>query len=160
MAELSSLTLRVTGLGHTLTLEIAPSATVADLKQQIEAQSSLPASYVLLIARGKKLNRDEATLAEVGLEDRTRLMMLHNEFYATDREGVTAISALLQAVDELQARANSTPPNVVQELVTQICCELDGVDTHGSSNLRTMRKQAIDKAEAVARSRYEHEEHK
>ena len=62
---------------------------------------------------------------------------------------MTAINALTKEIDELAAKANSTSPAVTDELVTQIFCKLDAIDTNGSDKLRTMRKQAIAKAEAL-----------
>lgn len=148
------LTLRVTGLGHKLTFEIPSSATLAHLKAEIERQISLPAPYQQLIARGKKLdgtNDDEASLESLGIQDRTSIMLLHNKVYATDQAGVTAITELLNEIDELSAKAEDTAPNVVHEMVTQICCKLDGIDINGSEHLRSMRKKAIAKAESIDR---------
>lgn len=147
------LTLRVVGLGHKLTFDVSSSATVGELKGQIEDQTSLPAAYQRLIAHGKKLDAggggDEATLADLGIHTRTSLMLLHNESYAADKEGAAKISELIKEIDELAARAESIPPDAVHELVTQICCKLDGVETHGSDSLRAMRKRAIERAESV-----------
>lgn len=147
MAE--NLTLRVTGLGHSMTLNMKKTGTVGALKEQVERETELPAGYQRLVARGKKLDDDSVTLESLGIEDRTRLMLLHNQFYAADQAGVTAINALTKEIDELAAKANSTSPAVTHELVTQIFCKLDAIDTNGSDKLRTMRKQAIAKAEAL-----------
>jgi hypothetical protein len=147
MAE--NLTLRVVGLGHSLTLDMDKSGTIGALKEQVERETDLPAGYQRLVARGKKLDDDSVTLASMGIEHRTRLMLLHNEFYAADQTGVTAINALTKEIDELVAKADSTSPALIHELVTQICCKLDAIDTNGSDKLRTMRKQAIAKAEAL-----------
>jgi hypothetical protein len=144
-----NLTLRVAGLGHSLTLDMDKSSTVGALKEQVERETDLPAGYQRLVARGKKLDDDSATLASLGIEHRTKLMLLHNEFYAADEAGVTAISALTKAIDALAANADSTSPVVIHEFVTQICCKLDAIDTNGSDKLRTMRKNAIAKAEAL-----------
>jgi hypothetical protein len=145
-----NLTLRVAGLGHSLTLDLDKYSTVGALKEQVERETHLPAGYQRLVARGKKLDDDSVTFESIGIEHRTRLMLLHNEFYAADQAGVTAINALTKEIDELVAKADdSTSPAVIHELVTQICCKLDAIDTNGSDILRTMRKQAIAKAEAL-----------
>ena len=147
MADGNNLTLRVTGLGHNLTLNVPCTATVGDVKAEIERLTALPAAYQLLITHRQKLEDDEATLSsfEIG---RGRFMLLHNKLYAADVEGITTINALMKEIDDLAA-SQSKSPNVIHELVTQICCRLDGIDTHGSEPLRAMRKQALEKAEAI-----------
>mmetsp|Transcript_8176 Transcript_8176/g.11787 ORF Transcript_8176/g.11787 Transcript_8176/m.11787 type:complete len:173 (+) Transcript_8176:201-719(+) len=148
--EEQQLTIRVGGLGHTVTLENIPSTTtIGDIKAHVEQQCSLPAEYQRLLARGKKLNDDTATLKSLQIPNRTRIMLLHNESYATDREGVEAISSILHEIDEVSSKANTLSPKVIHELVTRLCCKLDGIETHGSETLRAMRKQAIAKAEAI-----------
>lgn len=150
MAE--NLTLRVAGLGHSVTFEVSPTATVADVKEEVEKQTFLPLGYQRLLARGKKLDNDEATLESVGIKNRTRLMLLHNELYASHRESVDTISAILKETAELASKTDDSgiaSPEVIREFVTRICCRLDGVDTHGSASLRAMRKKAILKAEAL-----------
>mmetsp|Transcript_21922 Transcript_21922/g.30523 ORF Transcript_21922/g.30523 Transcript_21922/m.30523 type:complete len:167 (+) Transcript_21922:165-665(+) len=148
-AEQEQLTIRVGGLGHTVTLDIPSTTTIGDIKVEVEKQCSLPAGYQKLLARGKKLDDDNATLETLGIRNRTRIMLLHNESYATDREGVLAITSLVQEIEDLSAKTNTLSSKAIHELVTQICCKLDGVDTQGSEKLRAMRKQAIGKAEAI-----------
>ena len=54
-------------------------------------------------------------------------------------------------IDVLSSRCNSEPlsKEVISELVTRICCKLDEVDTRGSDNLRSKRKELLKKAEAI-----------
>lgn len=151
MADSDSLTLRVSGLGHKLTFDMKPSSTVGEVKAEIEKQTSLPAAYQRLIVHGKKLEDDSVTLTELDIQHRTRVMLLHNETYAADKEGAEAISALVKEMDEL-ASSSSRTAETVHELVTQICCKLDAVDTHGSETLRVMRKNAMAKAEELSSS--------
>jgi hypothetical protein len=151
--EEESLTLRVVGLGHKLTFELRPSATIGDTKAEIEAHTSLPREYTRLIARGKKLDDDGVTLAEAGIVDRTSLMLLKNKLYATDQEGLTKIMELTKELDDLTEKMDTTSAAAIHETVTQICCKLDGIDTHGSSTLRSMRKRAIERAEALDNSK-------
>jgi hypothetical protein len=148
-ADSGNITLRVAGLGHSLTFQVSATATVGDVKAEIEKSSSLPAPYQRLVARGKKLDDDQTTLKSAGIQDRTRLMLLHNELYAADREGFTAISALVKEIDDLAAANAASNPAQVREMVTQICIKLDSVDTHGSKSLRDFKRQAIAKAEAI-----------
>lgn len=145
-----NLTLRVTGLGHSLTFDVPCTATVGDVKAEVERLSALPAAYQLLIAHRKKLEDDEATLSSFEIGHHTRFMLLHNECYAADAEGVTTINALVKEIDDLAAKSESAEG--IHEVVTQICCKLDGVDTHGSEPLRAMRKQALAKAQAIDKS--------
>jgi hypothetical protein len=148
-----NLTLRVAGLGHILTLDMEKSSTVGALKEQVERETDLPAGYQRLVASGKKLEDDSVTLASLGIEHRTKLMLLHNKLYAADAAGVTAINALNKEMNELvlakEADSDSTSPALVHELATRIICKLDAIDTNGSDKLRTMRKKAIAKAEAL-----------
>jgi hypothetical protein len=109
----------------------------------------LPAAYQLLIAHRKKLEDDTATLDSLDIAHHTKFMLLHSKLYGEDAEGVATITALTREMDDLVAQQSEASPEVTHELVTQICCKLDGVDTHGSEHLRAMRKQALAKAEAI-----------
>jgi len=143
------LTLKVTGLGHKLTLNVTETATIGDLKREIETRTSLPANYQRLISRGKKLDTDDATLASLDIKNRTSIMLLHNESYAADKQAIDEIMALSKEIDDLAANKDSLSREVLHERVTAICCKVDEVDTHGSESLRAMRKAALKKAEAV-----------
>lgn len=148
--EQKRLTLRVTGLGHRLTFDITSSATINDVKAEIDRQISLPAPYQQLIARGKNLDQNgDVSLESLEIKNRTSMVLLHNQAYARDQVGVTAITELQREIDELAAKAQDTPPNVVHEIVTQICCKLDAIDVSGSEQLRYLRKQAIAKVEGI-----------
>uniref|UniRef100_A0A7S4V6Q1 Ubiquitin-like domain-containing protein n=1 Tax=Ditylum brightwellii TaxID=49249 RepID=A0A7S4V6Q1_9STRA len=153
-AAMDSLTLKVVGLNHTITISVRPTATVADLKAKIESQTLLPTQYQRLISRGKKLEDDTVVLGEggAGIQTRTKIMLLHNEFYATDKKGIDAIAVLTDEIKVLEEKiaAESLEQKVVDELITRVCCKLDCVDTNGSERLRAMRKEAIRKAESLA----------
>mmetsp|Transcript_14170 Transcript_14170/g.18471 ORF Transcript_14170/g.18471 Transcript_14170/m.18471 type:complete len:160 (+) Transcript_14170:101-580(+) len=147
-----TITLRITGPGrHKITTDVSPISTVGDLKQYIAQETSHPAMYLKLIARGKKIeeNDDSATLTSVGLEHRTSIMCMHNERYVQDQKGVQAIQEIVKKIENLEAQKDDMQPIEVHELVTQICCRLDGVETNGSDALRQFRKQAIARAEAL-----------
>eukprot|EP00546_Thalassionema_frauenfeldii_P016342 CAMPEP_0178896900 /NCGR_PEP_ID=MMETSP0786-20121207/1443_1 /TAXON_ID=186022 /ORGANISM="Thalassionema frauenfeldii, Strain CCMP 1798" /LENGTH=154 /DNA_ID=CAMNT_0020567381 /DNA_START=58 /DNA_END=519 /DNA_ORIENTATION=- len=144
------LTLRVAGLGHNLILEVSSLSTLKDLKLEIESRTSLPVGYQRLIGRGmKNLDNDEVTLESLDIQDRTKLLLLHNKNYAIDKEGLEAINELQKEIDQLSANIDAEKPEVVRELVTRICCKLDGIDTQGSNTLRALRKEAIRKAESL-----------
>ena len=53
---------KVTGLGHKITLDVAETARIGDVKSEIESRTSLPVSYQQLMSRGGKLDDDDATL--------------------------------------------------------------------------------------------------
>lgn len=151
----SLLLLKVTGLGHKITLNVAETSTIFDIKKEIETQTGLPASYQRLLSRGKKLDTDEATLDSLNIQNRTTIMLLHNESYAADKQAIDEIASLKAQIDALEARKESTPKDELHEQVTVICCKLDAVDTHGSESLRAMRKEALKKAEAIDSSTHQ-----
>mmetsp|Transcript_18884 Transcript_18884/g.21058 ORF Transcript_18884/g.21058 Transcript_18884/m.21058 type:complete len:163 (+) Transcript_18884:42-530(+) len=143
------ITLRVTGLHRNLILKLPPTATINDIKIQVESKIYLPAAYQRLVVRGKKLEDGDVTWQSLGIPNRTRLMLIHNEHYAKDKKGITTICELTKEIDDLADNTTDKSPKVLQELITRICCKLDSVDTHGSENLRAMRKRAIQKAESI-----------
>lgn len=152
-SEVSSKTLRVAGLGHLLTLQLSSQTTIGGLKQEIEQNTGIPAFYQRLLARGSKLDCNEITLEEAKIKDRTRIMLLHNELYGQEKEGFEALEAVSREIEDLARKKESTSPTVLTELVTRLCCRLDGIDTAGSSNLRRKRKDLIRKAENLDSSK-------
>ena len=90
-------TIRVSGLGHKLTLKDLPASTttVSDLRTKVYDATGLPPRFQKLIGP-QKLNinyyneNDEQydstlktkTLSELGIKDRTKLMLLHSPIYA------------------------------------------------------------------------------
>lgn len=144
------LTLKITGLGHKITLELPKTTTISTLKDEIASLTSLPPTYQRLVCRGKKLdNCKEETLESLSIKNRTSIVLLHNELYANDKEAIDQITSLEKQLQELDANKNSISSEVLQERVTLICCKLDEVDTHGSESLRAMRKALLKKAEAL-----------
>lgn len=149
------LTLRVSGLGHTLTFDVPAFASVGDVKAHIEALTSIPCPYQRLLSRGKKLDLDSATLTSCGILDRTKLMLLPNELYTKDKEGIAAFLAIEQEVTQLaEAQRNGDSVDTddgvtIDEAVTRICVKLDAVEIHGSEHLRSVRKKILAKAEAL-----------
>ena len=145
--------LRIAGLGHSLPLEVdADTTTVRDLKAMIENQTGLPPPYQRLLARGTQLDNSESeelSLKEAGVKDRTKIMLLHSALYAQEKEGFEALTGLAHEINDLEAKAPTLDPKHVAELVTQLCCRLDEVDTGGSTNLRTKRKALLHQAEQI-----------
>ena len=145
----SSITLKVIGLGHKLTLTVPSSLTVGGLKQEIQNQTDIPVGYQRLICHGKNLDHDDEIVGEKGL-DRTKVMLLHNASYVTDRDALEKIQKIQGEIDQLDKQlADDHDPHVIHELITQICCKLDAVDVSGSETLRDLRRQALHRAEAM-----------
>mmetsp|Transcript_19692 Transcript_19692/g.33603 ORF Transcript_19692/g.33603 Transcript_19692/m.33603 type:complete len:177 (-) Transcript_19692:118-648(-) len=146
--------LRIAGLGHHVELEISPTATLADLKDEVHKQTGVPASYQRLVAKQKKMEDDSLVLGPsgIGLETRTKILLLHSPRYAQDKGGIETLTNLNKEIDKIDERRRSREmeDKVVQELIIQICCKIDCVETNGSDALRKMRKQTIQKAEKVA----------
>ena len=176
--------LRVTGLGHNLTLtDLSSTTTVSVLQKEIHKATGLPPRYQRLIGpRGLKINwnnddgngdgndddKNEVTsgmitLSELGIENRTKLMLLHSPFYAIEKDVYEQLRGIEQEIDDLESNIqrsyNSSDNNEnqnqlqrpiqVSEMVTRICCKLDTVDIKGSKALRLQRKELIKKAEGL-----------
>lgn len=159
------LTLRIAGLGHQFELSIESTSTLHQLKSIIEKRIDLPAEYIRLVARHKNMDEDSMVLGGtiyndagiqsigIGLENRTKILMLHTAQYTQDKDGVDKLNELNQKIDDIDAKriAKQIDNVAVHEFITQICCQIDGVETNGSEALRGMRKAAIRRAEEVAK---------
>ena len=162
----ASILLRIAGLGHHIELEISPTATLADLKSEIEDQTGILAQYQRLVAKQHKKMEDDSLLlgpsitgdstkeekAGIGLETRTKILLLHSPRYAQDKAGIDTLTTLNKEIDKIDEgrQSREMEDKVVQELIIQLCCKIDCVDTNGSDALRQMRKQTIQRAEKVA----------
>jgi hypothetical protein len=157
--------LRIAGLGHHVELEFSPTATLADLKHEVQKRTGVPASYQRFVAKQKKMEDDSLILGPsiidessneektgIGLETRTKILLLHSPLYAQDKGGIDALTNLNMEIDKVDEgrRNRDMEDKVVQELIIQICCKIDVVETNGSDALRKMRKQTIQRAEKVA----------
>lgn len=146
--DAATITLRATlPGGRKITVDVRPSTTtVRDFKALLEQHhGGPPAAYLRLLCCGKKLDDDDATLSSLGVVHRTALMVIHNENWAQDQAGIAAIEKILSESDILK----DSPPHVVHERVTQLCCQLDGVDTAGSTALRHYRRAALARLHAL-----------
>lgn len=156
--------LRVAGLGHYFELDSAPTVTLGDLKEEIEKKTDLPSPYQRLVAKRKKMDDDTMVLGPtimdgntiismgIGLEDRTKILLLHSSLFAKDEEGIDKLTKLIERIDEIDAgrRSRDIDNKTVQEFIIQVMCKIDCVETNGSEALRKMRKLTIRKAEEVA----------
>jgi hypothetical protein len=73
MSEEESLTLRIAGLGHNLTLQVKSNTTVGGFKSEVGRQTGIPPAYQHLLTRGIKLDKNELTLSDAGLKNRTKV---------------------------------------------------------------------------------------
>jgi hypothetical protein len=172
-AAAATIRLRVSGLGGRHLIEASPSSTLLDLKTEIERRTALPPPYQRLVARRRRMDDDAMVLGPtlfggegnsgggasailsmgIGLEDGSSVMLLHSPLYERDREGIEKLTELVGEIDKIDAarRSRDMDDKTVQELIIQVCCKLDCVETNGSEALRTMRKSTIRRAEGVAR---------
>ena len=152
------LTIKVTGLGHKLTLKDLPavSTTVEGLFQAIEEQTGLPSRYQKLIGP-QKLNityKDDLitkSLADLGIKNRTKLMLLHSPNYQAEKDTYEQLQAVEQEIASLREsiQQQAQKEGFVAEMVTRNCCKLDAIDTSGSQGLRAHRKKLIQTAEGL-----------
>lgn len=89
----------------------------------------------------------------IGLVDGEKVLLLHSPLYERDRDGIQKLNAHIDEIVKIDdARtAGTMNDKTVQELIIQVCCKLDCVETNGSEALRMMRKATIRRAEGVAR---------
>ena len=179
-APAATIRLRVSGLGCRHLIDASPSSTLLDLKTEIERRTALPPPYQLFVAKRRRMDDDAMVLGPtlfgcdgdgknsgggggggseailsmgIGLEDGTKIMLLHSPLYEKDREGIEKLTDLVGEIDRIDAarRSRDMDDKTVQELIIQVCCKLDCVETNGSEALRTMRTSTIRRAEGVAR---------
>jgi hypothetical protein len=168
------ITLRITGLGHNMTLKDLPSTTMtmAELMTKIYNSAGLIPRYQRLIGpRGLKIDSnndndngggggDEKTLFEIGIKDRTKLILMHSPLYTNEKDSYEKLIEIEKEINDLENSIliresinnnnnNHKKPIVVSEMVTRICCKLDLVDTVGSIFIRLKRKELIKKAEGL-----------
>ena len=107
--------------------------------------------YQRLLARGHKLDDDTQTLKEAGIQDRTRVMLLHNEKYTKEKDTYESLQLIQTEINDLkmQKENDGLEKKVVSELVTRVCCRLDSIEVNGSDTLRSMRKDLLRKVESI-----------
>ena len=157
------ISLRITGLGNKFDLKDLPAekTTVADLRLKVAERTGVPPRFQkflgpqkLNITFSERGDLAEKSLADLGIQDRSRLLLLHSPNYQMEKD---VYKQLLKVQDEINTlkknirnHSNETqPPKYVAEMVTRICCKLDAIDTVGSKDLRKHRKELIQKAEQL-----------
>ncbi|OEU15873.1 hypothetical protein FRACYDRAFT_240569 [Fragilariopsis cylindrus CCMP1102] len=171
-----TITLRITGLGHNMTLKDLSSTTMtmAELMTKIYNSTGIIPRYQRLIGpRGLKIDSnndnsndngnggDEKTLFEIGIKDRTKLILMHSPLYSNEKDSYEKLIGIEKEINDLknsilirESISNNNnndhkKPIVVSEMVTRICCKLDLVDTVGSIFIRLKRKELIKKVEGL-----------
>ena len=171
-----TITLRITGLGHNMTLKDLSSTTMtmAELMTKIYNSTGIIPRYQRLIGpRGLKIDSnndnsngngnggdDEKTLFEIGIKDRTKLILMHSPLYSNEKDSYERLIGIEKEINDLKNSIltresinnnnnDHKKPIVVSEMVTRICCKLDLVDTVGSIFIRLKRKELIKKVEGL-----------
>lgn len=133
--------------GKKLTLEVSPYFTnIYQIKSLVEKECGTQAEYLRLICRGKKIEDEGETLFDLGIYKPSTIMAVHNEVYAADQTQLAAIEKVVQEAEEVKKISDLT---VVRERVTQLCCQIDGIDTRGSMPLRSFRRRALARVQAI-----------
>ena len=143
MDNIGVVRLKLTGCGQSLELEVENGETVGRLLDKCaeEMGNGVTRRHVKLVARGKNLDESSAQLSleAAGIRDRTKMMIMHTQHFHAEKAG-------LQKLAELSARADAVadPASAAgQEMLTQLLCEVDGVDAGGSEWLRAQRKALV-----------------
>ena len=167
--EEQTVTIRVTGLGHKVTLKDLPSSTtVTDLRTKVYEATGLPPRFQKLIGPQKLNinyysenddNHDNDTLgtrslSDLGIKDRTKLMLLHSPLYQNEKDSYETLKQVEDEIVELErsirsGESSKQKEGFVSEMVTRVCCRLDAIDVAGSKELRAHRKELIQTAEGL-----------
>ena len=168
--EPATVTIRVAGLGHKLTLEGLPASTttVDDLRARIHEATGVAPRYQKLVGPRRLVldYRDGeseqhhcaleggTSLSGAGIVGRTKLLLLHSGLYAAEKDAREALEAIEGEIDALEASirggsAATKKAGFVAEMVTRLCCKLDAVDPRGSGAMRAKRKELIQRAEGL-----------
>ena len=146
-----SLLLKVSGAGHNVEISVPDDATVLTIKKAVKEQTGLAIEYQKLLYRGKAFDDDSASVASVGISDRTKIMLMRSPAYARDEQAITAIEAVRREIDALEAKRDEADAAALEELSTQLCCKLDAVDVGDSSSLRSLRREQLKRCEQFVR---------
>ena len=143
--------LKVAAFGKQFLVEdMTPQQTVLDLQTRIEELTQVSVRYQRMLSHGKQLGDDPSqTLQDVGVQHRTKLMVLHNQLYAQEKQGWEALQALQREIESLEEAKSKMAKAIVHERVTQLCCRLDAVSVQGSDYLRQRRKELLQRAERI-----------
>jgi len=79
-------------------------------------------------------------------------MLLHGPEYSKDKAGVEVLQAVNMELDELEANAD-IEGKVIEELITRACIKLDSIDVAGSDTMRSLRRDALNRAHEIGDKR-------
>ncbi|CAH0378329.1 unnamed protein product [Pelagomonas calceolata] len=170
MDNIGVVRLKLTGCGQSLELEVENGETVGRLLDKCaeEMGGGVSRRHVKLVARGKNLDESSAQLSleAAGIRDRTsgarrpprglhasvssyaidatfpprrKMMIMHTAHYHAEKAGVQKLAELAARADAVADPASAAG----QEMLTQLLCEVDGVDAGGSEWLRAQRKALV-----------------
>ena len=143
MDNIGVVRLKLTGCGQSLELEVENGETVGRLLDKCaeEMGGGVSRRHVKLVARGKNLDESSAQLSleAAGIRDRTKMMIMHTAHYQAEKAGLQKLAELAARADAVADPASATG----QEMLTQLLCEVDGVDAGGSEWLRAQRKALV-----------------
>ena len=143
MDNIGVVRLKLTGCGQSLELEVENGETVGRLLDKCaeEMGNGVSRRHVKLVARGKNLDESSAQLSleAAGIRDRTKMMIMHTANYHAEKAGVAKLAELAARADAVADPASAAG----QEMLTQLLCEVDGVDAGGSEWLRAQRKALV-----------------
>mmetsp|Transcript_11205 Transcript_11205/g.35861 ORF Transcript_11205/g.35861 Transcript_11205/m.35861 type:complete len:149 (+) Transcript_11205:49-495(+) len=140
--------LALTGSGHNVSLTVENDDTVAALKQAVAGATGLAAEYQRLLHKGKRLDDDNALLSSTAITNGSKLMLLHSPAYARDADAIRIIEEIAREISEVQAAAMA--PGALEERCTRLCCRLDSINVSGSESLRQLRRQQLQRCEALS----------
>ena len=146
----NTIRLRVAGLGHYCEIDISPTATLSQLKTQIEEQTDLPTPYQRLIAKRKKMDDDSMILGEssittsnnsrssndsssnsvekkgIGLTDQTKILLLHSSLYQRDKDGLAQLTNHLSTINKIDEdrKCNRIDNKTTQELISKLFIDM------------------------------------
>jgi hypothetical protein len=152
------ITIKVVGLGHALVKPFHPDDTLAVLQEWIADNTGLPIAYQRLVSRNLNFEAalSQRTLIEIGIKDRTKIMLLHTAQYEREKESYETLMAVRAQLDELEKKTKKIiHPNVivncmVTEYITRICRRLDAIEmTDDSITLRQLRRTLLERALAI-----------
>lgn len=130
-------------------LSVSEQDTIGGIKAAVYQASGLHPSYQRLLMRGKAFDDDSLSVLEAGINDRTRLMLMHSAAYSNDAAAAEAIGKISQEIDALQRSVESQllAPAARDEMATQLCCRLDAVTVGESETLRELRRTQLRRCE-------------
>mmetsp|Transcript_20833 Transcript_20833/g.51665 ORF Transcript_20833/g.51665 Transcript_20833/m.51665 type:complete len:168 (-) Transcript_20833:120-623(-) len=121
------ISLRITGLGNKFDLNDLPAekTTVADLRLKVAERTGVPPRFQkflgpqkLNITYNEECDLAEKSLADLRIQDRTRLLLLHAPNYQMEKEGY---QQLLKVQDEINILEKKHSKSLERNRATKVC---------------------------------------